>query len=141
MTAGHRTGAALRNRSLIKGVQAFPPQCSFFDLNCWVLQAPEFATPGRKSAVQSRRSSSLRGKAQAALRTQVPGWRWHRQLGLEDVQASKGEGGTTDGETACAKVKSRSSLLRVPGQKEEKRGRKARTLVTRPPNIAGAPAM
>lgn len=31
------------------------------------------------------------------------------------------EGGTKDGETACAKVKRRSRLLRVPGQEEEKR--------------------
>lgn len=92
----------------------------------------------KKECLGSSENPGPREKVEGFLGEAPPHiWVW------KDVQVGKGGGGTTDGETACAKVKSGSRLLYVPGQEEE-RGRKDKagtTPVTRAANVSRAPAM
>lgn len=77
-----------------KRATGLPSAAFLFDLICWVLQVPEFATSGSQSAIKSRRECSrdLRNPGpreeveQASQGKHLHTWIW------KEVQVGKGEG-------------------------------------------------
>lgn len=111
------------------------------------MQAPEFATPGSKPIIKGRETRPLGGDAWAVLGNQVLKEELKKasqrgatpHLGLKGCPGGQTmTGGTTDGETACAKAKTGQTSCTRGNKREEEGEEKAATSAIRAADVSRA---